>query len=1120
MKRKTAHSLPLLALLLLALVAGPLLAEAQPHRHAPGCHHDVAWPMASDGDDGVEAEAVKGEEAKDGEKQDEKKEEKWDVANPPGEWKDIEIDVREGTWMNLDVSPDGKEIVFDLLGDLFLLPIGGGEAKQLSSGIPWDMQPRFSPDGKEIAFTSDRGGGDNIWRMTKEGTDAKAVTSESFRLLNNPVWSPDGRFIAARKHFTARRSLGSGEIWLYHKSGSDGVQLNSKPNDQKDLGEPAFSPDGKYVYYSQDSTPGGFFEYNKDSNGQIYTISRIDLLTGEIKRVVEGAGGAVRPTPSPDGKSLAFVRRDRFKSALFVRDLLSGEDREIYLGLERDLQETWAVHGVYANFAWTPDSKEIVFWSGGTLHRIDVKSQAVSDIPFHAKKTMKVAPALRDRIEVSPQAFEAQMIRWPQVAPDGKKLVFQALGYLWIKDLPDGKPRRLTGQEERFELFPSWSRDSRSVVYATWNDSELGDVRITQLVAAAGTSSTKVITKEPGHYVEPVFTPTGDQVVFRKTEGGFLTSPLWSHDPGLYVVPVVGGKGARIVDHGVLPHFGASGERVFFLDFGDEDKRSLKSVELSGKDEYTHASSEAATDFRVSPDGRWLAFQERFQAFVMPFAFTSKPIDVGPKATGLPIKRVSKTAGDYLGWSGDSKTLYWSLGDQLMSRKLEEAFAFLPGAPEKLPEAQDAGIKIGLSAKTDVPSSKIALVGARIVTMKGDEVIEEGTVVIDGNKIVAIGAKGDVEVPKGMKVVDVQGKTIIPGIVDVHWHGGQGTGEEIVPQQSWFNYAALTFGVTTIHDPSNDTSEFFAAAEMQRAGLVVGPRLFSTGTILYGAAGDFKAVIDSLDDAKAHLRRMKAAGAFSVKSYNQPRRDQRQQVIAAARELDMMVVPEGGSLFNHNMTQVVDGHTGVEHALPLAKLYDDVVQLWSQTEVGYTPTIIVGYGGIWGENYWYANTDVWADEKLQTFVPRFVLDPASRRPFKAPLEEYNHFEIARSCKKLADKGVRINIGAHGQREGLGAHWEMWMLEQGGMTPHQALEAATINGAHYLGMDEEIGSLEVGKLADLAVLDKNPLENLKNSATVSQVMVNGRLYDAKTMNEIVSREKARKPFFWEKKAAKK
>jgi imidazolonepropionase-like amidohydrolase/Tol biopolymer transport system component len=1042
----------------------------------------------------------------------EKKEEKakWDVAKPLGPARyDVPIDVTEGTWLSLDVSPDGKEIAFDLLGDIYTVPIGGGEAKALTTGIPWDMQPRYSPNGKWIAFTSDRAGGDNVWIMNRDGSNPKQVSKETFRLLNEPYWSPDSEFIVARKHFTSERSLGAGEMWLYHRSGGEGLQLTKKRTDQKDSGEPAFSPDGRYLYYSDDVTPGAIFQYNKDPNTQIYAIQRLDRQTGEIEPFVTGPGGSVSPTPSADGKSLAFVRRVRYKSTLFVLDLESGRERPLYDGLDRDMQETWAIHGLYPSMAWTPDNRSIVFWAGGHFHRIDVGSKQVTDIPFHVQSTRSVAEAVRVPVKVAPDQFPIKMLRWVEVSPNGSQVVYQALGHIYIRDLPNGTPRRLTRQNEHFEFYPAWSRDGRSIVYTTWNDQLYGTIRVAPSSGGEG----RVVSDKPGHYIETVFSPDGSKIVYRVVSDGFLRPAVWSRETGIFVVPSAGGASKLVTKKGAEPQFGASSDRIFFMTFEDEGKRALRSINLNRSEEQTHLISGFATEFVVSPDEKWLAWREKFNAYIAPFVRTGKSVEIGPEAKSIPLTKVSRDAGEYLHWSGDSTRLYWSLGPELFSRDLKDSFAFIAGAAEKLPEVPIKGTDIGLTQSYDVPSGKLAFTGARNITMRGDEVIDNGAIVVDRNRIVEVGPRASTAIPADAKVIDVAGKTIMPGIIDVHWHGAMGA-DQITPQQSWVNYASLAFGVTTLHDPSNDTAEIFAASELAKAGMIVAPRIFSTGTILYGAKAPFKADINSLDDALSHLRRMQAVGAFSVKSYNQPRRDQRQQVIEAARQLGMMVVPEGGSLFQHNMTFVVDGHTGVEHSIPVGNAYEDVMQLWGKTRTGYTPTLIVGYGGLWGESYWYAKTNVWEDQRLNAFVPRRLIDSRARRRTMPAEDEWNHINNARIAKRLLDRGVSVQLGAHGQREGLGAHWELWMFNQGGMTPLESIRSATLNGARYLGLDKDIGSLEPGKLADLIVLDANPLENIRNSESVRYTVVNGRVFDAATMNEIGNRPRERQKFFFE------
>lgn len=1055
---------------------------------------------------------------------DKEEEKTWDVSAAAGYSATVKIDTTETTWSSVDVSPDGRTVLFDMLGDLYTVPLEGGEARALTQDIAWNFQGRYSPDGARIAFISDRGGADNLWVMNADGGEPRALTEEKEHLVHNPAWSPDGEYIAVKKGFTSTRSIPAGEIWMVHVGGGGGLQLVERPNkekDQKTIAEPAFSADGRWVYYSQDVTPGIVWQYNKDSTGEIFAIKRLDRERGITDVVVSGPGGAIRPTPSPDGRKLAFVKRTPLMtSALYVKDLASGTELPLYTRLDRDLQETNGSQGNTPAFAWTPDSEELVFWAGGKIRRARVAdaggdTTAAAEIPIRVRAELRVHPTVRFPVDVAPDEVPVRMLRWTQVTPDGSKAVFGALGRLWVVDLDSGERRRLTAQTEHFEYHPAVSRDGRYVVYTTWDDQKLGSVSIVPI--DGGRSRT--LTGEPGHYVEPAFSPDGERVVYRKMTGGFLTSGSFSVDPGLWIVDVDGGQPRRIGPDGFDPHFGADGERIYFSDRVEETKLALKSVDLDGHEERTHLVGATALEFSVSPDGRWVAFTEQFKAYVAPFPVTGKSVELGPEATSLPVRQVSKRAGEFLHWSADARKLHWSHGPVLYTRELKDAFAHLAGAPEEeLPEPVAEGRSFAFTVPAEMPNGRIALTGARIVTMrdaeKTREVIERGTVLVAGNRIAAVGPSERVEIPADARRIDVGGATIVPGLIDVHAHGAMAA-SEIVPEQNWQQLSNLAFGVTTIHDPSNDTSSIFAAAEMQRAGDILAPRIFSTGTILYGAhSPGYFSKIDGYDDALFHVQRLKDAGAISVKSYQQPRRDQRQQVIAAGQELGIMVVPEGGAKFEHNMNEIVDGHTGIEHAVPLAHVYDDVAQLWSATGTGYTPTFGVAYGGLSGENYWYDRTEVWKNERLMAFSPRFIIEPRAIRRTTAPDEHYNHVAVARHAKRLRDLGVTVHVGAHGQREGLAAHWEMWMMAQGGFSPWEALRAGTIDGARYLGLDGDVGSIEAGKLADLVVIQGNPLEELRRSEQVRYTMLNGRLYEAATMDQVAPEIVEREPLFFE------
>lgn len=1022
------------------------------------------------------------------------------------------LTLSESSWSNVDLSPDGSTVVFDLLGHLYTVPIEGGTATPLTSGHSWNMHPRFSPDGSQIAFTSDRGGGDNLWVMGADGSGPRAITSESFRLVAQPDWTPDGRFVFGRKHFTGTRSLGTGEIWAYAVEGEgSGHGWTEKGHLEADINEPHVDPAGEWLYFSE----AGPFDYNRNPYAGIYQIKRKSLITGEVEGVAGGAGGAVRPRVSPDGTRLGYLRRalDGQRTEWVVRDLRTGSEEVAFAGLDRDQQETWSLHGVAPTWAWTPGGDAAIFSFDGGLHRVSTSGE-VRAIPFSAEVRRPLAPPVRQAHEAAPTTFTARAIRWPSLDAVRENLAFVAVGRIWVRSL-SGEPVAIS-PAERLAYAPAWSPRGDAIAYTTWSDAEGGMVWLQPVRGGLAHGEPRKLGDTPDLYTGVGFDSTGERVVWVRGTGRMNRTSSGRGEPHLRVQwRALDGE---IHDAGTIanlawgertprPRFSPDGERLWIVDRID-GQLGLISMDPRGRDRRVLARGEAVAEIAPSPDGRWIAWKVAHKAYVAPLPPTAgAPLDLTGQA--MPKTRLSGPLGEWLHWP-DSSTLTYAAGPQIYRVDLGEALPERPEAKERKATRRDPWpdrtlaplgepIEAGLTVTRPSSEATLALVGARLITMRGDEIIEDGVVIVRGERIVSVGPRASTPIPEGAEVRDLAGKTVIPGLVDVHAHMGYGQADvspELVPA-----YAAnLAYGVTTTHDPSAQTHFVFSQRELELSGRIVGPRIFSTGYILYGAKSEDRAEIESLDDAREHLRRIKAYGGFSVKSYNQPRRDQRQWVLRAAAEEGMVVVPEGGSTLQHNLSMIVDGHTGIEHALPVTPLRDDVLSLWAaQPGTFYTPTLLVGYGGLWGENTFYQREDVWLRERLQRWTPPGRLEArGKRRPIMAPEEDWHHVQLAQSAWALAQRGVSVNLGAHGQLQGLGAHWELWSLGEGGFPAHEALKAATINGATYLGLDGDLGSLEPGKLADLVVLSQDPIQDLRASEQIEAVMKGGTLYDPDTL----------------------
>jgi len=963
------------------------------------------------------------------------------MAASPGEAKLTEVTVHEGTAMAIALSPDRKTVVMDLQGVLFSLPATGGMAHALTDALYDARQPCWYGDGSRIAFQSNRDGHWRIWSVRPDGSDPKLLTPGPFE-AREPACSPDGKRIA----FSSERS-GNYDIWELALDSGALRQVTNAPSDET---RASYAPDGGAIAYAseREKAPG---IYATSAAGAERLLTRVEIQPGNITAPIG------TPAWTPDGKSVVFGLVTGGVARLMENEKVISADEDVH-----PFRGAWLAGDDY------------LYTADGKIKRRSLASGKTAIVEFSAALPVSRPVYTRRSQDLSSTATEPVLgILKPVISPDGKRIAFAALGRLWLMDV-GGKPQAVTSEGPFVVTDPAWSSDGSKLVYSS--DREGGSMDLWIYETASGTH--RRLTSAPGAETRPAWSPDGTRVAF--------VSAMQDFNAKVQVVDLATGKIVTVQPSSFgpgYPSWSADG-RSIMISRMDEYSRTkpyeagaTNQIQLLAADgtgtprDYTvvpHHSigTRSAADGPVwSPDGRSIAFQMDQALWVMQVSPDGAPV-------GAPRKLADGFAS-FISWTGDSGRLLYVDIDEL------RLIAVADGQSQKLP--------LDLNWKRDIPGGTLVIHAGSLVDGIAPQARADMDIVVERNRIVAIephkpGRKAD-------RIIDASRLTVMPGLIDSHVHFAKEFG-------SSFGKLLLAYGFTTVRSPGSVVADAIEEREAGAAGVRPSPRVFTTGYILEGerAFWDFSTPVADIAQADREIERARRLKYDMLKTYIHTSEPVRKHLVEGAHRLGIPVSSHElypAARFGSDSLEHFDGDASgrgySSKASALNHVYDDAVQILAKSGMTLTPTMALH------EPMSEVVTAAGRSDPRWAAQPVWVRDAeaAEAPPWPTSLRQ----NILKGVLKMHRAGVRLLAGTDAPLTpvGITTHLELELAVKAGLTPFEALQMATTVPAELLGVRADIGSIEVGKLADMVVIDGNPLTDIRNARKVKQVIVNGRVY---------------------------